>query len=56
MGTRATGQSVEGYAMSATPHTTPPADEMREFMLVLHRALTMITAWIEKRYGLQRRG
>lgn len=40
--------------MTSTPHPTPP-DELREFMLVLHRALTMITAWIEKRYGLQRR-
>jgi hypothetical protein len=40
--------------MTTAPQPQPPQDEMREFMIVLHRALTMITAWIERRY-LQRR-
>jgi len=28
-------------------------DELREFMLVLRRALLLIVRYIEKRYGLQ---
>lgn len=28
------------------------SDDLREFMLVLRRALLMIVAWIEQRYGL----
>jgi hypothetical protein len=28
-------------------------DELREFMIVLYRALTMITAYIHKRYMLK---
>ena len=39
---------------TATPERDE-SDELREFMLVLHRALMMVCAWIEKRYGLQRR-
>lgn len=27
-------------------------DDLREFLLVLRRALLMIVAWIEQRYGL----
>jgi hypothetical protein len=27
--------------------------EMREFLLVVHRALLMIARWIERRYGLR---
>lgn len=27
-------------------------DDLREFLLVLRRALLMIVAWIEHRYGL----
>lgn len=27
--------------------------EMREFLLVVHRALLMIVRWIERRYGLR---
>lgn len=30
----------------------PEPSEMRDFMLVLYRALRMITSYIEKRYGL----
>lgn len=30
-------------------------DSLREFMLVLHRALLMIIAWIENKYGLNRK-
>lgn len=26
---------------------------MREFLLVVHRALLMIARWIERRYGLR---
>lgn len=29
------------------------SDELREFMLVLRRALLIIVRWIEKRYSLQ---
>ena len=32
---------------------TPKNDELREFMLVLRRALLMIVNYIEKRYGIQ---
>lgn len=34
---------------------TPPADEMKAFLLVLRQALLMIVAHIEGRYGLTRR-
>jgi hypothetical protein len=27
-------------------------DEMREFMMVLRRALLLVVRWIEKRYGI----
>jgi len=30
-------------------------DELREFMMVLRRALLMVVAYIEKRYGLRRK-
>jgi len=30
-------------------------DEMREFMLVVHRALLMVVRWIERRYDLRTR-
>jgi hypothetical protein len=30
-------------------------DEMREFLLVVRRALLLIVSWIEKRYGLNSR-
>lgn len=29
-------------------------DDLREFLLVLRRALLLITGWIERRYGLKR--
>jgi len=28
-------------------------DDLREFMLVLRRALLMVVRWIEKRYAIQ---
>lgn len=31
-------------------------DDLREFMLVLRRALLMIVAWIEQKYGLKDNG
>ncbi len=30
-------------------------DDIKEFLLVLRRALLMIVGWIEKRYGLEGR-
>ena len=33
----------------------PQPDELREFMLVLKRALLMIVAYIDKHYGLNSR-
>jgi len=33
----------------------PQADELREFMMVLKRALLMIVAYIDRRYGLNSR-
>ena len=30
----------------------PPADELKEFLLVLRRALLMIVHWISRRYDL----
>lgn len=30
-------------------------DDLREFMIVLRRALLMVVDWIEKRYGLKRK-
>jgi len=36
--------------MSATPQ--PQSDDLREFMMVLKRALLMIVAYIDKRYSL----
>jgi hypothetical protein len=30
------------------------SDDLREFLLILRRALLMITAWIERRYDLER--
>lgn len=41
--------------MSAAPQPPPQVDEMREFMLVLYRALLMITTYIERRYGLSKK-
>ncbi len=38
--------------MSATPQPQPQPDELREFLLVLRRALVMIIHYIDKRYGL----
>jgi hypothetical protein len=31
------------------------SDEMREFMLIVRRALLMIVAYIERRYGIESR-
>lgn len=33
--------------------STKQQDDMREFMLVLRRALLMIVKWIDKRYDLR---
>jgi len=30
-------------------------DDLREFLLVLRQALLMIVAWIERKYGLERK-
>lgn len=30
-------------------------DDLREFMIVLRRALLMVVEWIERRYGLKRK-
>lgn len=34
-------------------HMTQQGDELREFMMVLRRALLMIVLYIEKRYSIQ---
>ena len=41
--------------MTSIPQPQPETDEMRDFMLMLRQALLMIVAWIEQRYGLERR-
>lgn len=34
---------------------TSQSEEMREFMLVVRRALMLVVRWIEKRYGWHER-
>lgn len=32
---------------------SPEQDDLKEFLLVLRRALLMVTGWIEKRYRIE---
>jgi hypothetical protein len=49
------GAGGQGVTRGGAPDGRAQEAEMREFMLVVRRALLLVVRWIEKRYGWHER-